>query len=1700
MAAHGNTGLSGSVVVSIADGSYTDLAGNAGKGGFIYAAVPSVDTAAPAASISIALDGEVTISFSEPVKGFDASDVKVAGGTLLDLVQQPDGSWKGHAVSNDPTGTPGKVELSIAAGGYTDHAGNPGQAAAQSQTVPSIDVTAPSSSIQLSADGDIVILFNEPVKGFDASDVKVAGGTLISLTEQADGTWTGKVAANGTTGTAGSIAVEVAASSYTDLAGNAGQGSTAVQVIPIIDSTAPVSAMTLDADGSLRISFSEAVKGFDASDVQVSGGTVSGLSQQADGSWTGHVTADGSTGASAPVTVTVADGSYSDLAGNAGKGSSANNVSVPSIDSTAPAVMIGLDENGLVKFTFSEKVFHFNAADVNVTGGTLTDFVKVSDTLWTAKVQPAVSGVTNFVKLAIDAGSYQDKAGNQGLKGDASGDIIPPTVGIDDFDFFAASFAAPVAMFAARTMLAAAPLPPATNNPSQTFSGTSTKSVEVRIHIYDSSNQLIDSGLAKLDTATGRWTFTPSKPLADGLFTLEAISTDASGLVSAPSYKDFIIDTVKPEIEIDQAGTAAAPSFSGKTEAGSTVTVTVKDKAGNVVETGAGIVDAQGSWTYSAKALADGDYTVEAAAKDRAGNVSDKASTPLTVDTQAQLDGLTVTANADGTATLSGKTEPGTAVTVKDPNGKYIPVTVNPDGTFTASVPAPVAEGIYTATATDQAGNRGTAAEELKDAVAPKIDGFNVESHPDGTATLSGKTEPGASVAVKDPNGKDIPVTVNPDGTFTASVPAPAAEGTYTATATDQAGNKGHASDDLTDTTVPGLLTAEVNQNNGATVFGQAQPGALITVYSTDGKTVLGKGTVDASGQYTVSLNPVQVDGESVKVTVKDPGGESLPKMASAPDLYAPDAPAAQVTADGKAVTGSTEPNAEITVYGGSKGTTVLAVSKADANGSYTVALNPALVDGEAVKVTAKDPGGESLAAPAIAPDLYAPAAPEAALDAQGQNVTGHSEAFAEITVYSADGKTILAQDKADSAGHFSIQLPSALTDAQQILVTARDKGGESDPKALTAQSIAMDVADNLVTANVDFIYPVEETRTSKLFNVFDAVNIGTKAHAGYFNVGDQEIGDATISVKTGSLVNLFDKAEMRLFQMDADGSWKLIASNKDSGLLDIFGLFGEGAAVRANNLQPGNYKFEFVGGSAIGLCTSVSANLSLKVFDTSVNPAVSGTAEATGNVISDTDSVYGKDSVPAGSVISSVNGQAVNGATVIDGAYGSLTIQKDGSYSYAPKADVAAIGKADVFSYAVKDPASGKESTAELFIHIGTQSDLALNWNDSHPKEDASTVAATDNKDFIGVDASNTVTAGKAGSISYSWAIGAGGTKSGSTKLTVADGTIEDVKISFGSVQLASFLGGTVVNIYDKAHKLIATTGASTMIDIITLLPNGNSLNLNGLKAGEYTVEAITNKGFSIFGSVSATISRSVIDLDDFTVKSTAVQSKGNIFSDNDGHGADTLASKYTDLYISKDGGLTYTAVKSTGTEIEGQYGKLYLKSDGSYTYTATDAKALSGHSEEFTYKLAAPNGDASTASLSIQASVNFTASTGNDVITSTAGNDVFNAKTGADTIIFKVLNSSDAAGGNGHDTWADFSKAQGDKIDVSQLLQGQGVDKSNIGQFISVAGDGKGNTVISIDRDGLSVKAHDKVELLTLKNTDIGLQELLDNNHLVF
>ncbi|PPS64744.1 hypothetical protein CRX72_03370 [Pantoea sp. BRM17] len=66
-------------------------------------------------------------------------------------------------------------------------------------------------------------------------------------------------------------------------------------------------------------------------------------------------------------------------------------------------------------------------------------------------------------------------------------------------------------------------------------------------------------------------------------------------------------------------------------------------------------------------------------------------------------------------------------------------------------------------------------------------------------------------------------------------------------------------------------------------------------------------------------------------------------------------------------------------------------------------------------------------------------------------------------------------------------------------------------------------------------------------------------------------------------------------------------------------------------------------------------------------------------------------------------------------------------------------------------------------------------------------------------------------------------------------------------------------------------------------------------------------------------------------------------------------------------------------------------------------------------------------------------------------------------DTLVYHLLDRADATGGNGHDTWTDFNVAQGDKIDISELLIGWNDSTSNINDFVKVDHTSDGSTVLS-------------------------------------
>ena len=129
-------------------------------------------------------------------------------------------------------------------------------------------------------------------------------------------------------------------------------------------------------------------------------------------------------------------------------------------------------------------------------------------------------------------------------------------------------------------------------------------------------------------------------------------------------------------------------------------------------------------------------------------------------------------------------------------------------------------------------------------------------------------------------------------------------------------------------------------------------------------------------------------------------------------------------------------------------------------------------------------------------------------------------------------------------------------------------------------------------------------------------------------------------------------------------------------------------------------------------------------------------------------------------------------------------------------------------------------------------------------------------------------------------------------------------------------------------------------------------------------------------------------------------------------------------------------------------------------------------------------------------------TGNSGNNVLNGREGNDTYMTNEGTDTILFQLLNSQDATGGNGHDTVLDFTLGdvrtdlQADKIDLSELLIDYSKDVTTLAKFINVEQDA-GNTTISLDRDGEGTR-FSSVSLITLNQINTTLDELLNNQQL--
>ncbi|ENZ1198533.1 Ig-like domain-containing protein, partial [Acinetobacter baumannii] len=359
---------------------------------------------------------------------------------------------------------------------------------------------------------------------------------------------------------------------------------------------------------------------------------------------------------------------------------------------------------------------------------------------------------------------------------------------------------------------------------------------------------------------------------------------------------------------------------------------------------------------------------------------------------------LTKILSKDGKA-VSGLTEAGATVIVENSAGKVIgSAKAGADGTYLINLDKAYINGeILKVSAQDTAGN-STVKQELiaSDITAPTL----THAISSNGKTITGLTEANSTVTVKDLSGKIIGTAKSDNhGKYTVILDKAYLNGeNLTISAEDLAGNKSTIQTILADDkTAPIGLTVAID-TAGKVVTGVTEANAVVTVKNAAG-IVVGTATADTAGKYSITLDKVYLNGESLSAIAADKAGNTTtPKTIIAPDTTAPSSLIATIDASGKVVTGVTEANAVVTVK--NTAGTVVGTGTADATGKYSITLDKAYLNGESLNAIAADKVGNTTTPKTIiAPDTTAPSSLTATIDAAGKVVAGVTEADARVTV-----------------------------------------------------------------------------------------------------------------------------------------------------------------------------------------------------------------------------------------------------------------------------------------------------------------------------------------------------------------------------------------------------------------------------------------------------------------------------------------------------------------------------------------------------------------------------------------------------------------------------------------------------------------------------------------------------------------------------
>ncbi|WP_336038341.1 BapA/Bap/LapF family large adhesin, partial [Acinetobacter calcoaceticus] len=697
--------------------------------------------------------------------------------------------------------------------------------------------------------------------------------------------------------------------------------------------------------------------------------------------------------------------------------------------------------------------------------------------------------------------------------------------------------------------------------------------------------------------------------------------------------------------------------------------------------------------------------------------------------------------------------------------------------------------------------------------------------------------------------------------------------------------------------------------------------------------------------------------------------------------------------------------------------------------------------------------------------------------------------------------------------------------DSDSVDMTWND-ADPSQPAVITSP-LPVDAMDNVASAEIDMVYPVT---TEVLDNAISynwllgvgGIVIGSKEGTATFTVDPGNLTDAIIAVNFGSVATVVDGLHVVLTRLNPDGTRTVVADSSDTGVIDLLGIFGSEVQFKIDNLSAGTYELFMESNTLLTALGSVTADITLNHGDIT-QPPVLVVDPVIGNVLADDNSaVYGTNYVPdyitTTSVVTTVTAENGNTSAVVAGtpativgAYGTLTIGADGTYSYQATANMANVGKVDSFTYTVTDPATGRTDTATLHVQVGSP-DVDVTWNTADPSVDAtlptpSVVADTDDATISMAPVVDPLVDVTSPNVSISLFDNSNTVLS--NNFTVAANTVADVNLQMlytatlslsalptvGYVIQRSTDGGTtwVDTVYSGSQTALAgVLGAPALSDSVAHLSEG-------LYRVQFSLSSLISIGNVTLDTV---VNTTATHLDQYTPDGQTDWITGNVLTNDVVEG--------TQLYVMNSTTGTYELAAGQG--VNTGEGTLYLYNDGSYFYKPLDS-AANATVDVIDYKLVSViDGTEYPSSLTINLSQEL-----NSLAVSTAANDTFALGNGSDTLIYNTLTAAsvtNATGGNttggGVDIWTDFhvgdttTDDQADKIDLSNLLIGS---QSNltIGQYVSVSYDaGTQTATISVDRDGGLVLegTYTETPLLQLTNLTgpVTLNDLINNGQIIF